>query len=102
MLMFSCDLLNSTLQCDVLCGVSHRCCVYHPALLSCPALCSAELCNVVVLGCVGSPLAHTLQRSHHRLQPLVGSMVLALNEEYVDMAGTHALAVKDGDTLAVC
>jgi hypothetical protein len=50
---------------------------------------------------VGSPLAHTLQRSHHRLQPLVGSMVLALNEEYVDMAGTHALAVKDGDTLAV-
>jgi hypothetical protein len=41
------------------------------------------------------------QRSHRRLQPLVGSMVLALNEEYVDMAGTHALVVKDGDTLAV-
>ena len=48
----------------------------------------------------------TATNNHHnacacRLQPLVGTMVLALNEEYVDMSGTQALAVKDGDTLAV-
>jgi hypothetical protein len=35
------------------------------------------------------------------LKPISGTVVLALNEEYIDMAGPDPVTIKDGDTLAV-
>eukprot|EP00037_Helgoeca_nana_P020186 m.199426 g.199426 ORF g.199426 m.199426 type:complete len:87 (+) comp25170_c2_seq2:221-481(+) len=46
-------------------------------------------------------LMATLITKFPSLKPISGTVVLALNEEYIDMAGPDPVSIKDGDTLAI-